>query len=284
MPDVPRRDQPSLLAFALRHAVVTPFIGSRQHTDDDSYLLKPRTCPDYNLIYVWEGAARWTVEDVEHPLVRGDLIIVPPGVPHHGRSAAKVMSFGSVHLLAELPGGQDVLALFRLQRVRPVAVGSRLDRVFRHAMEEYDRPYALAWSMLPAWTTLIFKELLLHDEAAGLIHAGRGDPVVDGILQHLEHNLGRRITLAELAERSGYTAQHLNRRFTRALGMTPLTCLAGLRMERAATLLREGRLSVQAVGETVGFDDPAYFSRAFRAHFGRSPSEARKQAGSENPS
>jgi AraC-like DNA-binding protein len=277
----PPRDPQALLAFALRHVVVTGFLGSKQHTDRNAYALAERTLRDYNLIYVWRGAAAWTVGGVEHRLREGDLIVAPPGVPHAGRSDARVMTFGSAHALAELPGGQDVFELFAVPRVRRVAPGSHLDRVFQLAMEEYGRGFADAAAMIPHWTALLVKELLRHDAAAGLLDARGADPVVMGILRFLEHELAARHNLGDLARRAGYTPQHLNRLFLRALGMTPLACLAGMRLERAATLLREGRLSVQAVAEAVGWPDPAYFSRVFRGHYGRSPSDFQRSAPGE---
>jgi len=83
---------------------------------------------------------------------------------------------------------------------------------------------------------------------------------------------------------AGYTPQHLNRTFTRALGVTPLRQLTRLAEEHAASLLAEGTLTVKAVAAAVGIDDPYYFSRVFRQHFGRSPAQYRTAAGSNSPS
>jgi AraC-like DNA-binding protein len=55
-------------------------------------------------------------------------------------------------------------------------------------------------------------------------------------------------------------------------------------MERAASLLAEGRLSVAGIAQRVGLEDPYYFSRLFKQHFGRSPSDYRQAAGSNSPS
>jgi AraC-like DNA-binding protein len=268
---------PPLLAFALRHAAITAFPGSRQRTAQDGYRLPWRTCPDWNLIRVWEGAAVWTVEGVDHRLERGDLILVPPGVRHCGRSAAREMVLDSVHALAALPGGQDLFALFAAPRVRRVGEGERLAQLMRLACDEYERVFGEAMAMIPAWTALVVKELFLHDHLAGLLSARGGDPLVAELLDHLERNLARRHTLAELAARAGYAPQHLNRRFRRETGTTPLAWLAALRLERAAELLRAGRLSVQAVGRAVGWEDPAYFSRVFARRYGCPPSAFRAQ-------
>ena len=277
----------ALLAFALRHAVIQGFIGSRQETSTDSYRLAPRIVPDYNLIYVWTGAAQWVVGDTIHDLPSGELLVVPPGIWHHGRSRSRHLVFGSVHVLAELPGGRDCFTLFSIPRQRTVMAGSTLDRMFRMAMEEYQRTTAdaaVAAAMITPWSVLIMKELLRHDAGSGLLRISGVDPLVAQLLSFLENRLHDPPSLAQLARHAGYTPQHLNRRFRQALGATPLQCLADLRWARARELLRGGRLSIQAVGEAVGYRDPAYFSRCFHAHAHCTPSAYRESGGSETPS
>ncbi|SJM70077.1 AraC family transcriptional regulator [Gulosibacter sp. 10] len=51
--------------------------------------------------------------------------------------------------------------------------------------------------------------------------------------------------------------------------------LRSMRMRRAAELLADGRGSVTAVGEAVGYPDPSSFGRAFRRFHGASPREFR---------
>jgi AraC family transcriptional regulator, regulatory protein of adaptative response / methylphosphotriester-DNA alkyltransferase methyltransferase len=51
--------------------------------------------------------------------------------------------------------------------------------------------------------------------------------------------------------------------------------LQRIRMTRAAQLLSGGELPVAAVARAVGYRQPAQFSKAFRRHYGRPPSELR---------
>ncbi len=275
----PVPDGDTLLAFALRHGVITPFFGSRQHTTRGGYVCRDRTLADYNLIHVHAGIAVWTLAEVDHRLVAGDLIVVPPGVPHRGRSASRVMTIGSLHVLAQLPGGQDVFTLFAVPRVRWVARGSRLDRLFRSAVEEH-LPAGDSEAMTPHWTALVTKELWRHDARLGLLSPRPADAMVAEMLTTIERRIERPTSLADLASSAGFTPQHLTRRFRRALGVTPMACLTAMRLECSARLLREGRLTVRAIAAAVGFADPAYFSRAFKARFGHSPTA---QPGSGNP-
>ena len=51
--------------------------------------------------------------------------------------------------------------------------------------------------------------------------------------------------------------------------------LQRIRMARAAELLRDDAMPVGAVARAVGYRQPAQFSKAFRRHHGRPPSELR---------
>ena len=65
-------------------------------------------------------------------------------------------------------------------------------------------------------------------------------------------------------------------------GFSPKEYLRIRRMKRAAALLAEGRLTVQAVAYQVGIGDPFYFSRCFKQQFGMTPSDYVRKAREEN--
>ncbi|MNR67146.1 Arabinose operon regulatory protein [compost metagenome] len=52
-------------------------------------------------------------------------------------------------------------------------------------------------------------------------------------------------------------------------------------MEKAEDLLHNSEMPVTSIAYAVGFQDPSYFARAFKQHFGCCPSEFRR---SEAPS
>ena len=54
--------------------------------------------------------------------------------------------------------------------------------------------------------------------------------------------------------------------------MTPNDYLRTARLKRAAELLLDDRLNVTEVAYKVGFEDPSYFSKCFKAYFGMAPS------------
>jgi AraC family transcriptional regulator, L-rhamnose operon transcriptional activator RhaR len=104
-------------------------------------------------------------------------------------------------------------------------------------------------------------------------------PQAQQALQMLEEELSRAWTLDELARRVHLHPGYLSRVFKVATGLAPLEYLARRRAERAAQLLLRTQWPIAKIGEEVGWDDPNYFARRFRAAFGISASEYRRRFG-----
>lgn len=82
--------------------------------------------------------------------------------------------------------------------------------------------------------------------------------------------------VAEYAADLGVTPTHLTRCCRKTCGQSALGLLADRRHYEACVLLRDTRTPVQDVASTTGFQSAAYFSRAFQARAGVSPSTFRR--------
>ncbi len=268
----------SLVDYVCSHVHVRYLFGSRQ-TPVAGYTLAPRQVPDYNLLYVTAGRARWVVEEREQLLGPGDLLIVPPNTPHH--ADGKRFDLVSLHVLATLPGGRDAFDLLRPPARQKLAKGSLLHEYLRAVMREHaERSDGSLRFTLPRFAELVVLELFRHDAEQRLLAPRALNPVVAAVAERLRKELAREFDAERMARLAGCTRQHLSRLFQRELGVTPRDYVAGLRLERAAELLRGSSLTVAAVGEQVGVRDPYYFSRFFRQRYGLSPTEFR--SGAEN--
>ena len=88
------------------------------------------------------------------------------------------------------------------------------------------------------------------------------------VIAHLDVHL----SVAQVAGAGNCSAVTAERLFTRYTGMSVLAWVRTQRMERAATLLRTSSLRASEVARMVGFADPFYFSRVFRATYSVPPS------------
>lgn len=101
-------------------------------------------------------------------------------------------------------------------------------------------------------------------------------PAVDQAVRCLEESLHRPWTAAKLARTVGLDKSYLSRLFKAQLGTGPMAYLAGLRGDRAASLLRNSELTCGEIGAAVGYADPSVFARRFRARFGTTPFDYRR--------
>ncbi|MDF2446540.1 MAG: AraC family transcriptional regulator [Moraxellaceae bacterium] len=84
-----------------------------------------------------------------------------------------------------------------------------------------------------------------------------------------------RASRENLAEVLGMTGRTLHRKLKDA-GTSYRELLDALRLDKARALLREPGLSIQVVAAHAGFDESPSFTRWFRLHTGRTPSEYRE--------
>jgi AraC-like DNA-binding protein len=99
------------------------------------------------------------------------------------------------------------------------------------------------------------------------------DAFVIKALAYVDANLERPdFSQDELAEYMGVSKRQLYRRIYALTGQTVHGFITTIRMEKAKSLLVEGRLTVSEVAYKVGFSEPSNFSRTFSKQYGESPS------------
>ena len=85
--------------------------------------------------------------------------------------------------------------------------------------------------------------------------------------------------VAALARTAGLSRAHFFRLFEQSIGVTPHVFLNVLRIERAVRRVAGSEDRLVAIGESLGFESSAQFSRFFRDHVSVSPREFRTVLG-----
>lgn len=94
---------------------------------------------------------------------------------------------------------------------------------------------------------------------------------VSRVKQALARDLENPPTLSQLGREVGCSPFYLSRIFSENTGMTISRYLRNLRLERAADLLRSGRVNVTEAAMAVGYSSLSHFSKAFAEMFGVCP-------------
>ncbi|MGP2442373.1 GlxA family transcriptional regulator [Streptomyces sp. JW3] len=107
--------------------------------------------------------------------------------------------------------------------------------------------------------------------------------VLEPLLTWLQENLGRDLTLADIAAQAGTSTRTLIRRFREQTGTTPLQWLHRARVRRAQHLLETTRHPVERIATQVGFGSPTAFRERFKRTTGVSPHAYRRTFSSPAP-
>ena len=91
----------------------------------------------------------------------------------------------------------------------------------------------------------------------------------------VERDYAKPVGVKHFAAKLGVTPTHLTRACREASGHAALDLLTDRRHFEACRLLADTDIQISKVAEESGFSSPAYFTRAFRARTGKSPSAFR---------
>ena len=110
-------------------------------------------------------------------------------------------------------------------------------------------------------------------------------PLVDRFVLLAAQHWHEHRSVAGYAEALGVTRFQLGEAVRRHTGRSPQEFLHDMLMERAKGMLSQSTMRVAAIAYRLGYQDPAYFNRAFRRHVGQTPGEWRRaRSGAEPPS
>lgn len=262
--------------------------------------LLERRIYDFEFLYVKQGEAATTIDGQRHVCRAGQMMCIPPGVRHRN----EIVSLPHATLIGihfdffdELDIKTDVQMIVRETAAPP-------ERFAVEAVAEGHAPLfgAVSATPPPAFVQLmedlvtefnqrnpgyelICKALLL--QMLGLLLRSRTalrPDAFDSQHAHGIRDLMKQIEAAPdqpwtnrmLAFKLNLSEDYMIKLFKKLAGQAPGAFVQIVRLREARRLLRDTSLSVQEVGQQVGYADGHYFSRIFGQAEGISPSQYRK--------
>ena len=103
-----------------------------------------------------------------------------------------------------------------------------------------------------------------------------GDEIVDRILDVLNENKNRNVTVDELSKKLSFSSRTLHLHFKKSMGVTLHQYQLNLKLNSAAVLLRYYPLiTLKEIATMYGFFDEFHFSKSFKNKFGIAPQKYR---------
>lgn len=80
-------------------------------------------------------------------------------------------------------------------------------------------------------------------------------------------------SIEKFASEMAMSRMQLHRKLKALTGQNPSDFLRSQRLKMAVVLLKKNKMPISEIGYAVGFNNPSYFSKAFKQEFGHSPSD-----------
>ena len=261
-----------------------PLVSSLYITDIGYYPnadghFRERRAPiaEYVLIYCMEGEGWYTVQGHQYKVRANQFFILPPGQAHtYAADKDRPWTIYWIHFTGPHAAiySQDALTP---QDIRP-ALNSRIserNHIFQDIFSTLERSTDLeslryASSLLHYYlASMRYLRLYRQESTTG------SDDIVAASIHYMEENLEKRLTIADLARYTGFSASHFSRLFSQQTGQSPLAYFNRMKIDRACQLLRNTDMHINQICHLVGIDDCYYFSRLFSKQIGCSPKQYR---------
>jgi AraC family transcriptional activator of pobA len=157
----------------------------------------------------------------------------------------------------------------------PAGERARLDAMIEALRAEVDRPrdvqsvelQSQLVSVIPLWIERWYDAAPTEESEADEADV----QLLRRSISRLESDYAQHHEAAHYADTLAVPPAALSRALTRATGSSTKELVTDRVMVEAARLLRFSDLSAGEIAHSVGFSDPLYFSRAFKRHYGESP-------------
>ncbi|MDO4338964.1 MAG: response regulator [Eubacteriales bacterium] len=110
-----------------------------------------------------------------------------------------------------------------------------------------------------------------------------GNETVDTILAYIYEHYNEQIELDTLAELTFCTPSHIARLFKKYMGMTIISYVHKVRIEKSIHLMEEKKLAIKEAAEAVGYQNLNHFYKYFHIQMGVTPAVYMKQGRDEGP-
>jgi AraC family transcriptional regulator, transcriptional activator of pobA len=243
----------------------------------------------FQILFLEGGKAMVQVDDVQRRMVAGQLLMVPQmcvhgfQFEHNAIGHVVTLAYPLIHKLVG-QAGDGLLGMTnpQLHMLKRDEDGQQLKTAFTALASEYKGGAAFRNQLVESLLGMILLRLArsaLPSTSERPRETGRAGEHFGNFCQLIEDNFTQHQPLAWYAKKLGITAAHLNVLCRQTVGKSALELIHERMVLEAKRNLIYTSMTISVVSYTIGFSDPAYFTRFFKRQVGMSPKDFRRHAG-----
>lgn len=213
------------------------------------------------LIYCTGGGGEFIFSDLSMKYTEGDIVIIPPEIPHTNISE---QGFTNIHINIT-----DATLPFKT----PIIISDDSDK---HIQNSFNDAFYYYNSQMNNHQLII---AVLGNLIVNYVIAFQSTKPLRNVIDTIKSNIMQNFTdcdyeLDAYLKTIPFSYDYLRKLFKSEMGMTPHNYLVSLRMQMAEKLLCStsgDEQNISQIAYVCGFSEPLYFSRVFKKNFGCSP-------------
>lgn len=245
--------------------------GVKQISGVDWYETAGDENKSWRLSLVTYGKCVYWVNGDKQIMEKGELLLIPAGVPYYGKSIPTLTHTQVViEWSEEAEAGLSVIDREEAVKHKPGCYELIQERLKIIQQQWQERPSYYV-KMIEALLT----EVLIYISRE--LDRGKIAPDkhlhVERMKSYIDRHYREKITKEELGDAVGITPNYAAALFKSVTGQTISQYVHAQRMKRAAYLLTESQLTIQEIATFLGYQDISYFYRVYKRITGSAPSD-----------
>ena len=235
-------------------------------------IYRPRGREDWLLFYIVKESETFYLDGIETGTAGSFILFAPKEKQHHIYLGNKTAEFYYVHFKCDTLPENVNLETSKIYHLPPIRqVCDLFEGIIDETLKKQPLYERLCLLRVMNIFTLLERGVFFEN------HPDRENyQRVAAAVHHMNKHYEASLSLEDYAQMCSMSKYHFIRVFEKTVGTTPLEYRNGIRMEHAAELLCEEKLSIEEIGRMTGFSSPSYFSSAFKQKYGISPKQYQK--------